>query len=121
MAKQTGPTDPVLRNLLRQLREQGKKQKVKIWAELADRLGGPRRNRAGVNLSRINRFTNDGETVIVPGKVLAAGDLNHPVTVAAFKFSRSAAKKISTSGGKVMSIPQLLESNPTGTGVRLME
>jgi large subunit ribosomal protein L18e len=121
MVRPTGPTNPVLRKLLRRLRSQGKKQKARIWSEVAERLEGPRRNRAEVNLSRINRYTNDGSTVLVPGKVLAAGKLDHPVTVVAFKFSGSAARKILAVGGKTMSIQQLMEINPRGKGVKLME
>jgi large subunit ribosomal protein L18e len=121
MPKPTGPTNPVLRSLLRRLRVQGKRQNAKIWLEVAERLEGPRRRRAEVNLSRINRFTGEGGIVVVPGKVLAAGKLEHPVTVAAFKFSRSAARKVVASGGKALSLQQLMEINPAGKGVKLME
>lgn len=121
MAKMTGPTNPLLKRLVRQLRAQSKQQKVRIWAEVASRLEGPRRKRAEVNLSQLNRYVEEGSTVLVPGKVLAAGKLNRPALVAAFKFSSSAARKINASGGKIMSIQQLVENNPTGKGVSLME
>jgi large subunit ribosomal protein L18e len=121
MPKPTGPTNPVLRKLLRRLRAQGKKQGARVWLELAERLEAPRRSRAEVNLSRINRFTHEDCVIVVPGKVLAAGRLDHPVRVAAFKFSRSASKKIVAAGGEVVSIQQLMRENPKGSGVKLME
>ncbi len=120
MTKPTGPTNPMLKRLIRDLRRQSKAQKARIWSDLAERLDGPRRMRPEVNLSHINRYADEGSTVIVPGKVLAAGSIDHQMTVAAFRFSRSAAKKITSAGGKVMSIEKLMEENPTGKGVKLM-
>ncbi|MGQ9788229.1 MAG: 50S ribosomal protein L18e [Candidatus Hadarchaeaceae archaeon] len=121
MPKPTGPANPQVKKLLRLLREQGKRQKAKIWLELAERLERPRRSRAEINLSRINRHTENGSIVVVPGKVLAAGRLDHPVKVAALTFSASAKRKIIAAGGSSITLQQLLEQNPAGSGVKLME
>lgn len=121
MPKPTGPSNPVLRGLVRQLRAHGKKQGGRIWLELAERLERSRRARAEVNLSHISRYIGDESTVVVPGKVLAAGGLKRPISIVAFKFSGAARRKINASGGKALTIPQLLEQNPEGKGVRLME
>lgn len=121
MPKPTGPTNPVLRRLVRELRAKGKKQGVKLWLDLAERLERPRRGRAEVNLSHLNRYSDEGSTIIVPGKVLAAGKLDHAVSVAAFKFSGSARRKIMGAGGNALTIQQLFEQNPSGKGVKLME
>ena len=121
MPKPTGPTNPVLRKLVRKLRERGKEQRARIWLDLAERLSAPRRRRAEVNLSQLNRYSSEGNTIVVPGKVLAAGKLNHPISVAAFKFSRGARRKILGAGGRVLTIQQLLEQNPRGSNVLLME
>jgi len=121
MPKPTGPTNPVLRRLVRELRVRGKKQGVHLWLDLAERLERPRRARAEVNLSQLNRYSSEGSIIVVPGKVLAAGKLNHATSVAAFKFSSAARRKIAASGGKVLTIQQLLEQNPNGKDVRLME
>lgn len=121
MSKPTGPTNPVLRRLVRQLRKRGKEQKARIWLDLAERLEGPRRSRVEVNLSQLNRYTAEGNTIVVPGKVLAAGKLGHALAVAAFKFSGAARRKIIAAGGKPLTIQQLLEQNPSGKNVKLME
>ena len=121
MAKPTGSTNPQVRKLLRQLREQGKEQRVRIWLEIAERLEGSRRSRAEVNLGQLNRYTEEGSTIVVPGKVLAAGKLDHPVTVAAFMFSAPAKRKVISAGGSVISLQQLIDQNPAGKGVKLME
>ena len=121
MPRPTGPMNPILRKLVRQLREKGKEQKVAIWLELAERLMQPRRVRAEVNLSHISRYSSGDSTLIVPGKVLGAGKLDRPLSVAAFKFSGTARRKIIGSGGKALTIQQLLEQNPSGSGTILME
>ena len=111
----------MLRRLVRELRARGKKQGVKLWLDLAERLGRPRRGRAEVNLSHLNRYSSEGSTTVVPGKVLAAGKLDHALSVAAFKFSGAAKRKIVTAGGNALTIQQLLEQNPSGKEVKLME
>jgi len=121
MPRPTGPTNPVLRKLVRQLRERGKEQKVALWVDLAERLMQPRRARAEVNLSHLSRYSSEGNIIIVPGKVLGAGKLEHPISVAAFKFSGTARRKIIGAEGKALTIQQLLEQNPSGRGIVLME
>jgi large subunit ribosomal protein L18e len=59
--------------------------------------------------------------VVVPGKVLGAGNLDHPVSVAAFSFSAEAKSKISKAKGKCLSISELIEDNPKGSNVKIME
>lgn len=121
MTKPTGPTNPILRKLARKLRAKGKELDVSLWEDLADELLKSRRSRAEVNLSRLNRYASEGGTIVVPGKVLGAGKLDLPLNVAAFKFSSRARRKIQSAGGQAMEIGELLEKNPEGRGVILME
>ncbi len=121
MVKRTGPTDINLRRLIRYLRKKSNEEGVKIWKDVAWRLERPRRQRAEVNVSRINRYTKEGDVIIVPGSVLGAGKLEHKVTVAAWKFSEIARKKIVEAGGEVLTIEELVERNPRGSGVIIME
>ena len=106
--------------LLRVIRLLRKNRKARIWRAVAERLEKPRRLRAEVNISRINRYTKEGDTVIVPGKVLGAGKLTHPVYVAAFSFSKAAREKIIEAGGECMTIEELMERNPTGSNVKIL-
>ena len=59
--------------------------------------------------------------VIIPGKLLGSGDVIKPFTVAAFRFSEKAKEKIHNAGGTCLSIEELIERNPKGTNVRIME
>ncbi|WP_048149390.1 50S ribosomal protein L18e [Palaeococcus ferrophilus] len=121
MVKRTGPTDINLRRLIRTLKKKSNEEGVKIWKDIAWRLERPRRQRAEVNVSKINRYTKEGDTVIVPGKVLGAGSIGHKVTVAAWAFSEEAKAKILSAGGEAITIEELIERNPKGSGVIIME
>ena len=109
-------TNQVLLDLVVELKKTATKNKVKIWKAVADELLKPTRRMREVNIDKINRVTKDKDTIVVPGKVLGTGDLDHNVTVAAFNFSQSAKTKL----GNILSIEELLKKNPKGTGVRII-
>jgi large subunit ribosomal protein L18e len=113
-------TNIIVRRTLRELRKAANQNNAPIWDYVAELLERPRRLRYEVNLSKINRYTKPGETVVVPGKVLGAGVLEHPVTVAALGFSEQALEKIRAAGGRAIHILQLVRENPRGSGVRII-
>ncbi len=113
-------TNPVLKKTVSKLEEKGRKEDLAIWRDLAQRLKKPNRKKSPVNISKINRHAEEGETVVVPGKVTGYGSLDKDINVAAFSFSKSAKEKLKETG-KVMSILELVEENPEGENVRIME
>ncbi|RLG38285.1 50S ribosomal protein L18e [Methanosarcinales archaeon] len=113
-------THPRILRMLDELRKASRENNVRIWRDIAERLERPRRSYAEVNLSRINRYAREGETIVVAGKVLGAGKLDKRVYVAALGFSRKAYQRITALGGRCMSIDDLLKENPKGSGVRIM-
>jgi len=113
-------TNIQLLKLVEELKKQASVENVKVWKRLALDLEKPTRQRRIVNIYKINKFTKPEETVVVPGKVLSVGELSHKVNVAAFNFSEGAKQKIVNSQGKVMTIYELMKSNPKGKGVRIM-
>ena len=121
MPKRTGPTNPVTRQILRQLKKFSRKENVRIWRDIAKRLERPTRRRAEVNISKIARYTKNGDFVVVPGKVLAQGKLTHRVTVAALSFSKKAMEKILKAGGNPIKILELAEMRPKGSNVKILE
>ena len=114
-------TNPQITQLIKTLKEKSYQEEAAIWKKLAQKLEKSNRSQAEVNLSQINRHTKTDETVLVPGKVLGSGVLDHKVQIAALNFSKSAAEKIGDAGGECMGINQLIEKNPTGTGIRIIE
>lgn len=118
--KKAKPTNPELINTIRFLEKSAKANDARIWRKIAEALYATRRKRISVNLSRVNRYTKNGETVAVPGKVLAAGDMDHAVTVTAFSFSQKAKAKIIKAKGKCLSFDDLVKKNPKGSGVKII-
>lgn len=119
MANPTGPTNPALQELIKELKKKSHEHESKLWARLAYELSRPTRERREVNLYTINTYADKNETVVVPGKVLATGNLDKNVTVAAFRFSESAQQKINHSG-KAITIKELLKENPKGKRIRIL-
>lgn len=112
-------TNPELIELINSLKRKSRDENVNIWRDIAERLERPLRVWPEVNLSRIERYANDSETILVPGKVLGAGTITKKVTVSAFKFSSEAREKIESAGGKVLTIKELMAINPKGKNVRI--
>jgi large subunit ribosomal protein L18e len=113
-------TNPELLQTVRFLRKQSKENEAEIWKRIAELLAKPRRKRIAVNISRLNRYTEKNEIVVVPGKVLGAGEIDHPITVAAFAFSQKAREKIRKARGKCLSIIELVKKNPKGSKVKII-
>lgn len=118
MVKLTGPTNYQLKELLVQLDAQPHDNH--FWKRIAEDLRRPTRERRIVNVYKIEKFAQDGETIIVPGKVLSLGDITKKVNVAALTFSEEAKRKIEDAKGKTFTIQELFKSNPKGKQVRIL-
>jgi large subunit ribosomal protein L18e len=116
MDRKADPTNPVLLETIELLEEQD----APIWRDVAENLGKVNRKGSEVNLSDIERAAEDGETVVVPGKVLGSGRLTKEVDVAAFKVSSGARNKIEKDG-EFMWIQDLVDENPEGSEVRIVK
>lgn len=118
--KKVKTTNPELIMLIRFLKKQSRENNVKIWKDVAERLAKPKRKRIAVNVSRLNRYTEKKETIVVPGKVIGTGKIDHQITVAAFSFSENAKEKIKAARGKTTSLIQLIKKNPKGSNVKII-
>ena len=118
--KTAGKTNPELINLIRDLKDAGRKNKAPVWRDIARRLSRPLNNWAEVNVGHLDRVCAEGDTVIVPGKVLAAGDIEKKINIAAWRFSSGAETKITKAGGKIMNIGQMVKKNPKGKKLRII-
>ncbi|UAL07582.1 MAG: 50S ribosomal protein L18e [Candidatus Methanogranum gryphiswaldense] len=116
----TTKTNPHLIALIFDLKAKTRETEAPIWRDIALRLEKPKSNWAEANLSRLEMYAKDGEMVIVPGKVLAAGSITKKLTVAAYDFSDAAKAGIQAAGGKTMTLREIMEANPHGTKVRIM-
>ena len=110
-----------LEKTIRELKTAKKKTGHAIWGALAEELDKPKRIRVDVNLSAINRLTKEGDVAAIPGKVLASGSLEHPITVAAYSFSDTAKKKIKAAGGEAKTLTQLTKEGVEPSRIKLIK
>lgn len=102
--------------LIKELKQLSTKEKTNVWKAIAKNLEKSTRRKRIVNVSKINKYTKPKETVIVPGKVLGTGTLQHEVTVAAFQFSDSAKEKIKNN----LTIQELMKQNPKAKNIKIL-
>ncbi len=96
-------------------------KKKKGWTEIAEILSSPRINKISMNLDKINETAKEGETIIIPGKVLSEGDLDKKIKIVAFNFSEKAKEKISKSKGEFLTILEEIKKNPEAKNVRIIK
>jgi len=89
----------------------------RFWRAILKEANRPRRV---VNVYKLNRYTKSGEVVFIPGKLLGFGNIDHPVTVSAFAFSKSAYEKVIRAGGNVLSMEDFMKLYPKGRGVKII-
>lgn len=97
-----------------------KKEKFPIWKMLINELSRSRSNRREVNVSNLASVTEANDIVIVPGKILGLGNINHKLTVWSSSISEGAARKIIRAGGKLVSLETIMNKYPSGKGVRII-
>jgi large subunit ribosomal protein L18e len=102
------------------LRKSLKKEKFPIWKVIIKELSRSRSNRREVNVGRLASVTANNDVVIVPGKILGSGNINHKLTIWSSSISVAAAKKIILAGGKLIPLEHLIQKYPTGKGVRII-
>ena len=110
-------TNEVLIGLVQKLKGNSKQ----LWKRVAEELSKPRNSRVEVNLKKLDACGEEKDILLVPGKVLGAGQLTKKLTVAAFAFSGSARKLISEAGGKIISLEELYSTNPEGKGIVIIK
>ena len=79
-----------------------------LWKSVYRQVDVSKRRRVSVNLYSINKYTEDGDNVIVPGKVLSKGALAHKVNITAVSFSEKAMSEIKRSNSKILDLDEML-------------
>ncbi len=95
-------------------------QDTALWKRVAKELESPSRRKREVNIYKLQSYVKEGETIIVPGKVLGNGVLSKKVVVAALAISESAKEKIISNKGEILSISELMKANPKASKIRIM-
>ena len=105
-----------LKNLIENLKKLSREKNIKLWRAVAKNLERPRKIRRKINISKIEKYCRNGETALIPGKVLSMGELKKNVKIAAYQFSEKAKEKLKD----CMSIEDLMKKNPEGKKVRII-
>jgi len=106
--------------LVKELKSASKKNEAPIWAKIAKNALKSNSNQKAINLKKIDSLTDDGNAVVISGKILGTGKLSHKVLVSSFSISNSAVKKIKESGGEILQFSDMINRFPTGQGVKII-
>jgi len=106
--------------LISSARKAYKEHNLQFLGAMEKELKRSRSNRREVNVGKISKLTKKGSIIVVPGKVLGNGMLDHSVTVGAISFSDEALKKISSNGGKAINLNEFFKQNSNTKGVQII-
>lgn len=112
--------NPELARVIIELKKAAKAHQAPVWRAAAERLSRPRHQVFPLNVGHLERLAEPQETILVPGKLLAEGNLTKALTIGAISYSSEARSKVRAAGGRALSITDLVKSHPDGKGVRLL-
>ncbi len=96
-------------------------RKNQSWKRVSEILSRPRRLMTKLNLDQIEQESKEGDTIVVPGKVLSQGDISKKIKIAAVSFSEKALEKLKNKKCEVADIKQEIKENPQAQGVKVLE
>ncbi len=92
-------------------------QLKKTNPEFARELARPKRRWPAINLKDIEMVKGD---VLIPGKVLSAGEIETAKKIVAWSISKKALEKIKNAKGTFVAIKDEIKSNPELNGFNLV-
>ena len=107
-----------LKELISELKKQAITQDSGLWKRVALELERPSRQHRVVNFTKIEKYANDNDVVIVPGKLLSGGELKKKVTIIAYNYSRKALDKASKA--TIISIEDAMKKYPKGNEIKII-
>ncbi len=92
------------------------------WSALGivEYLTSSTRKMPEMNLAKINLHCEQGDTVVIPGKVLGTGNITKKIKICAFNFSKQALDKLKEKKCEIMTINEEIKKNPKATGLRVL-
>lgn len=91
------------------------------WVPVIKIISGSTRKYASVNLQDIDKKTKLGDTVVIPGKVLAAGEISKKVRICSLSISVSAREKLKKTKSEYASIIDEIKINPKAEGIKIIQ
>ena len=95
-------------------------KKHDAWLNVAGILTSPRRKAMNMNLMEIDEQAKDGESIVVPGKVLSQGEVTKKIRLIAFGFSETTREKLLKSKIDAVRIIDEIKKNPEAKNLRVL-
>lgn len=95
--------------------------KHKPWKKVAEMLSSSRRKYPALNLSAIDHQSKEGDTIIIPGKVLAKGNLSKKIKLCAIAISGQAKEKLHASKSEFVYLDEEIRRNPKAEGIKILK
>ena len=97
-----------------------KAKKSEKWKNVAEILSRPRRLQVIKNLDEIDKESKEGDTIIIPGKVLGNGDMSKKIKIVALSFSQEAERKLKAKKCEMLSLIKEIETNKKADGIKIL-
>lgn len=107
-----------LKELISELKKQAIEQDSGLWKRIALELERSSRQHRVVNFTKIEKYANDNDVVIVPGKLLSGGELKKKVTIIAYSYSKKALDK--SGKATIISIEDAMKKYPKGNEIKII-
>jgi large subunit ribosomal protein L18e len=123
-------TDVSMRNLKHRVKRKSNTHLASIiregmhspsWKHLAIILSRGTRSYVSANLNQIDSLTKEGDTVIIPGKVLSSGDLSKKIRIVSLSISHSAKEKLKKTKSEYATIAEEMKINKKAEGVKILQ
>lgn len=95
--------------------------KNSAWHKVVAKIAGSTRNHSKVNLFRIEKEAEEGETVVVPGKVLSNGEISKKLRIVALEISERAREKIERSKSDFVYLKDEIKRNPKAERIKIIQ
>ncbi len=95
-------------------------KKNKSWLKIAQIISSSTRKFSSINLDKINKASKEGDTIVVPGKVLSSGRLDKKIRIAALSFSEKAMEKLREVKAEIASLIEEVKKNPEARGIKIL-
>tara|TARA_Y100000310_G_scaffold26446_2_gene25227 strand:- start:5110 stop:5481 length:372 start_codon:yes stop_codon:yes gene_type:complete len=96
-------------------------KKKDSWNLVSMKISKPNRKQTDLNLDEIDSRSEEGDVVVVPGKVLGLGEIKKKIKISALAYSESAKKKLTEDGIEFNLIGEEIKKNPEAKDVRILE
>ena len=90
------------------------------WKGLAVILAGSTRKQSAVNLFEIDKVAKEGDTIVVPGKILSHGRLTKRIVICALSISEKAKEKLKENKSSFVLLIDEIKKNKKAEGVKLI-